>query len=779
MTNIQYILILLLLSVIFPILTTSLYSQNFISDSLYQARRDKFLNEVGDIIFSGNSSFTPNELIDAVNSKKNSMSIQHHLFEYYLDNFKKIPETPDAIKESLIAALKNLSHEIKYFNETTAEMDVQTLWHYYNTNGFHFAKVSYSFYPDFEDKHNVLKFNIIENQRFSIDTLVYIGLDSIDESTLKKINAVKKISKGLPYSEQQIVDEVNIVLNLLLNNGYYYAALEVEPVFINTETISDSITVIFNPGKRQRITKLDFVDSLNNQNIVVRNMKMLQIDIKEGDWYNRSRVQSSINNLHTLGTFNLVSIDTSSVFMPFTDSTLSMLVYTQYRKQKEWGVGMFVNNTQIDNFTNVGVEANIMHRNWGGAAQSGNIFANARLRNISRFLAGQAGEFEGQIGFRIAQPLVWSIENMRIGATGSFYYSLSTVDRLFNISSWYLPIRFPIQLTNETYLNQIIIDFNFEFQNPVNFVDVVRDFENQDNPANDNQTETARLVQALLLYQNLYDYLNGPGITLLTSNVFGLSLIGDSRNHPFSPNSGDHFFFSMDGWNVFLAHPWISGIAKYLRLQTTYNMFFKTGANAVSAFKFRAGVINLVDDYNAYVPFERQFFAGGANSVRGWLSRELHYSPIESAEYAKVGETSDLVLDTRSYKLISNVLGSSAILEGSVEWRYTFPMPKGIDETFAEQISKIGLTFFVDYGNAYHWYAEGDETNNMIWYEYFTKMAWAAGVGIRYDTPIGPIRLDFGFPVYKPGYNLPDYQIWDDSAIFRDMKFHFGIGHSF
>jgi outer membrane protein assembly factor BamA len=760
-----------------PIISNDLLSENFISDSLISSRKDKLLYEVADIRFSGSETFTPNELIDAVSSKMNSLSIQHDLFQYYLDNFRLIPESPDVIEESLVVALENLSHEIKYFNEGTAEMDVQTLWHYYNTNGFHFAEISFSFYPDFDLKNNVLQFNIKENERYTIDTVVYIGLDDVDITINERINDLKRIKRGAPYSEQKIVNEVNSILNLLLNNGYYYAELEVEPVIIKSDTHSDSITVKFSTGKRQKITHLNFIDSLNNQHIVVESMKRLQIDFNEGDWYSRNRVQSSINNLNSLGTFELVSIDTSSIFHPLTDTTLSMLVFSKYRKQKEWGIGLFVNNTQVDNFTNFGVEANILHRNWGGAAQSGNLFANARLRNISRVLAGQAGEFEGQLGFRIAQPLVWSIENMRIGATGSFYYSLSNVDRLINISAWFLPIRLPIKLTNETYLNQIIIDFNFEFQNPTNIIDVIRDFEDEDDD-DDGQTNT-RLVQALMLYTNLYNYLNQPSITLLTSNVFGLTLIGDSRNHPFNPTEGDNFFFSLDGWNVFLAHPWISGVAKYLRAQSSYMLFLPMNRNTVSAFKIRAGVINLVEDYNAYVPFERQFFAGGANSVRGWLSRELHYSPIESEEYAVNGEKGDLIWDTRTYNQISNILGSSALIEGSFEIRHTFAKPKGIDEVLAEQISKIGVTFFVDYGNAYHWYAEGDESSNMNWYEYLTKMAWAAGFGIRYDTPIGPVRLDFGFPIYKPGYHLPDYAIWSSNNIFRDMKLHFGIGHSF
>ncbi len=773
-----YIRLILLLSAVMLMNHTHIYADNYVSDSLYTSRHINGLFEVGDITFVGNKSFTPVELMDAVSTKKNSLSIQHDIFQYYLDNLVLIPQSPKIIKKSLNNALQNLSHEIKYFNEATADIDAQTLWHYYNTNGFHFAEVSYSFIPDPDKGYNVLQFKIVEYRRYLIDTIVYDGLDSVDNGILTKINENKIIVKGDEYSEEKIVNEVNGILTLLLNGGYYYAKLEVRPVSIDTTKVSDSITVVFDTGIRQKIIRLDFVDSLNNQNAVVRNMKEQQLDFKVGDWYNRNKVQSSINNLNTLGTFELVSIDTSSRFRQITDSTLSMLVYTKYRKQKEWGIGLFVNNTQIDNFTNVGVEANIMHRNWGGAAQSGNVFANIQSRDISRVLAGQAGEYEGQIGVRIAQPLVWSIENMRIGATGSFYYSLSTVDRLFNISAWYLPIRFPIKLTNETFLNQIIIDFNFEFQNPTNFLDVYRDFENRTISGQDTM-QTARLLQAFFLYENLFNYLNSPSTKLLTSNVFGISLLGDSRNHPFSPSRGDNFFFAVDGWNVFLAHPLISGIAKYLRVQSNYQLFLSINSNTVSAFKFRAGAINLVDDYNSYVPFERQFFAGGANSVRGWLSRELHYSPLESTEYASAGDKSSLLLDQGSYNLVSNVLGSSVILEGSFEIRYTFPMPKGIDEVFAEQISKIGITFFVDYGNTYHWYAASDVSSGMKWYEYLTKMAWATGLGVRYDTPIGPLRLDFGFPVYRPGFYVPDFQIWKSTNVFKDMKLHFGIGHAF
>lgn len=757
------------------LLTTVNTFSNYISDSLFVSQRDNSSYEIDEIIFEGNKSFSSNELGDLLNSQENSLSFHHVFYQYYYDNLKQNPSTPKVALQTLNKFLIELSSEIKFFNEQIVLNDLQTLWRFYNTNGFHNVEVDYSFYPDFEKEINILRFEITEHDRFKIDTIVYVGFEELDKGVLNFINTSRTIKKGEFFSEQKVLAEVSTSQNILLNSGYYYTTAEVQPIVIKSETNTDSITVVFKTGKRQRIAAINFVDSLNNQNYIVESMKLQQLDFRRDDWYNRSKVQSSINNLHTLGTFEFVSIDTSSIFTPITDTTLSMLVLTKYRKQKEWGIGLFVNNTQVDNFINAGVEANILHRNWGGAAQSGNIFINTRMKNVSRFFAGQNVEYEGQVGIRLAQPLIWAIENMRIGVTGCLYYSLTTVDRLFNISAWYMPIRFPIKLTEETYIDQIVIDFNFEYQNPVNYVDVEKEFDSE-NPQN---RDNIRIEQALLLYRNLYEYLYQPGTKFLTSNIFGITLIGDSRNHPFNPSSGDNFYFSVDGWNIFLSHPWIAGVAKYMRAQTMYTLFLPLNIDMVGAFKFRAGAINLVEDVNSYVPFERQFFAGGANSVRGWLSRELHYSPLESAHYTNDNETSDLVINTEDYALLSNVLGSSAIFEGSFELRYTFPPIKGINETLADQISKIGLTFFVDYGNAFHWYAEGEVESKMIWYEYFTKIAWAAGLGLRYNTPIGPIRFDVGFPVYRPGYNIPDYYLWKSNSVWNDVKFHFGIGHSF
>ena len=170
-----------------------------------------------------------------------------------------------------------------------------------------------------------------------------------------------------------------------------------------------------------------------------------------------------------------------------------------------------------------------------------------------------------------------------------------------------------------------------------------------------------------------------------------------------------------------------------------------------------------MNEANAFVPFERQFFAGGANSVRGWPARELRYY------------TSNILnnfedMNTKDYAI--NYIGSRTLIEGSCEFRKSLANLPGINENLNWLFNDIWATFFVDIGNTFGWYLEdeiADLKKNKLT-DYITKLAVATGVGLRYETPVGPIRIDIGFPIYDPmkiKNALSDYVI------------HFGIGHAF
>jgi hypothetical protein len=145
---------------------------------------------------------------------------------------------------------------------------------------------------------------------------------------------------------------------------------------------------------------------------------------------------------------------------------------------------------------------------------------------------------------------------------------------------------------------------------------------------------------------------------------------------------------------------------------------------------------------------EKRFYAGGANSVRGFGQnrlgpRVLYVENVsELADTTLVGRvacTADQIIDRScdarglpdgSY--LSRPSGGTRLLEGSVELR--FPL----DGRFWE-----GATF-MDFGQVW---GEGDRVA-------LTDLKFTPGFGIRYFSPIGPIRVDLAYR-FGSGEPLP------------------------
>jgi len=115
----------------------------------------------------------------------------------------------------------------------------------------------------------------------------------------------------------------------------------------------------------------------------------------------------------------------------------------------------------------------------------------------------------------------------------------------------------------------------------------------------------------------------------------------------------------------------------------------------------RARLGSIVGEKTETLPASRRFYAGGGGSIRGY-------------EYQLVGPLDD---DEEPF-------GGSSLVELGAEVRVR------VTET-------IGVVPFVDGGTVYDDpYFNGDET-----------LRWAAGLGLRYYTGFGPVRLDVAFPL--------------------------------
>jgi outer membrane protein assembly factor BamA len=166
----------------------------------------------------------------------------------------------------------------------------------------------------------------------------------------------------------------------------------------------------------------------------------------------------------------------------------------------------------------------------------------------------------------------------------------------------------------------------------------------------------------------------------------------------------------------------------------------------ILASKLKAGIEDKYGesrgDSSRTIPQTHRFYAGGGNSIRGWASRDL----IASG---------------------SPELGGNLSLEASLEARVN--LLQSLRDGFFD---KMWVVSFVDVGNVW-----GDMKDFRL-----SSVAMATGIGIRYETPFGPFRLDWGIRIYNPAETKGHQWITQRRLVgetFSDGVFNFGIGHAF
>lgn len=227
-----------------------------------------------------------------------------------------------------------------------------------------------------------------------------------------------------------------------------------------------------------------------------------------------------------------------------------------------------------------------------------------------------------------------------------------------------------------------------------------------------------------------------------------------------SRNSSDNFFNPRRGdlrsFNVQRAGFGFDN--NFTRMSGTYARYMAAGP-MVFAVSVRAGWVEAYGDSRFEpgiglegVPFEFLFQAGGNTTVRGFDNNSL--GPQVTVRRLGIGEDGEpiAVVDT------VEVNAGTVLLLGNVELRTPLPWVGRLN---------LGIALFVDAGNVWTDIQEmlgapfGVRYDEL--YESHADMRYSYGIGIRYRTPFGPIRIDWGWPLKKFGVS----------------RVHLGLGHPF
>ena len=201
----------------------------------------------------------------------------------------------------------------------------------------------------------------------------------------------------------------------------------------------------------------------------------------------------------------------------------------------------------------------------------------------------------------------------------------------------------------------------------------------------------------------------------------------DTRDDIIDPHRG--FFTSA---SVEFAFPFISAEANFLKEFVQGALYIPISARTVVALSSRVGLIQpLGSTDNDDVPLSERFTAGGENSHRAFRLDRLGDLCVENG--VKI-EGCDPTLFQRFNKETGKFegpilpLGGSGLLLFNAEYRFPIFGP-------------VGGAVFGDVGNVF--------AKSKI---RFDELRFGAGVGFRYLSPVGPLRIDVGFPFDRRDY---------------------------
>jgi outer membrane protein insertion porin family len=634
-------------------------------------------------------------------------------------------ESPSWVWKQLYKISETVGKKPEYFNSTEFANDAVRLRKFYWSNGFFKAEVDTSVHIDNSDKSVSLTFLIKEGRRSYIDTLRYAGLENLPSSFREELFAHPLISVGDPFVEKRLMDEQRRIINVFANFGYVQVRVEPPSAIQYASTNNVSVLYKFSPGNRYRFGAITVESDTTVPEHIDSTVVLRFLDFKPGDYFNLSAKTQSEINLNRLGVFESAQINEAVGDSTPQTLTIPMEVFVRPRPLYELSPEIGVNDER--GYPNVSFGLGYVDRNFFGGAR--NLTTRIRLNVHSFEDLNLVHAFRRQ-GLR--DSTILTNTDLTVNFVQPYFInnktSLTTTlfAALEKQRTYYSPVfRFRIGAAAQTATyTRAFVDWNLEAIHP--------------QSTGTGQDTTLGTDQNALSAQ--------------FNSILTLTLQRDKRNDFFSPSSG--FFHSVSIEEAGILSSLFNGAfglglpyAKYVKVTALGQWYWDPNESRalVLALKLHAGAAQLYGGSPTDVPVTRRFYAGGSGSVRGWRAREL-------------GETAQ------------PDAGGSALAEGSFETRWN-PL-RNADNLWFFETRKLSFVWFYDVGNLW-------PTAQKV---RLSEFAMATGLGLRYETVAGPIRLDFGWKVFDP--KAPGASEWITNKPFftqtlPNFVFHLGVGQAF
>lgn len=234
-------------------------------------------------------------------------------------------------------------------------------------------------------------------------------------------------------------------------------------------------------------------------------------------------------------------------------------------------------------------------------------------------------------------------------------------------------------------------------------------------------------------------YTDGVDAVRANFESAGNLLNGVSKGFGFKTNSqGQHTLFNI-------------AYAQYVKLDFDYTHLFQFDKRNALALHAGLGVAYPYGN-STVLPFEKRYFSGGANSVRGWSVRELGPGKFKGTDgrIDFINQTGDVKLDL------------NAEYRSSLFW-------------------KLQGALFIDAGNIWTLRNYAEQPGGQFKFtEFYKQIAASYGMGLRLNFDYFILRFDVGMKAINPAYKS-EKEHWSifHPKLSRDFDFHFAVGLPF
>ena len=471
--------------------------------------------------------------------------------------------------------------------------------------------------------------------------------------------------------------------------------------------------------------------------------------IRPGSIYNASDVDRTYKALGRLGIIKYINIDMKAVGEIGGD--LWVDAYILLNRDKSQTISFSLEGTNSEGDLGFGIGADYQHRNIFKGSEILNVKFKASYESLSGDLSGlindNYSEYSGDVGItfpKFKMPFLRESFKRRIQASTEFMTSFNYQERpeytrIIAGAGWkYIWSERNNQMRHT--FNLIDVSYVLLPKSKINFLDSIT------NPLLRYSYENHLIMRMGYTFYKTNRRPTTPFTTVLQDNIYTIRASAETAgnllygiSHMIGQKREDD-----DSYKVFGTR-----YSQYVKLDGDFAVTHYI--NQRSSLAFHAGFGIAVPYGNSTVlPFEKRFYSGGANSVRGWGVRTLGPGSFDGkkAQNSFIYQCGDIRLDLNlEYRCkLFWVLELGAFIDCGNVW------------TIKEYENQPGGAFKIG--------------------KFFEQLALSYGLGLRMDFTYFLLRFDVGMKAHNPASGQEHWPLISPS-LKRDAEIHFSVGYPF